>query len=169
MCFVNVLRNEFGKTMAFKLIKEFKEFAVKGNMIDIAIGVIIGAAFNKVVDVLVKEIFLPPLSFLTDGINLENKRIILRKAVTEAGITKPEEIAIGYGKLIEAGVDFLIIGFTVFLIVKLMNTIRARAEDPNDKRVTTPKDIELLSKMTALMERQVKLLEGKKEQGGTLL
>ncbi|MBN7811518.1 large conductance mechanosensitive channel protein MscL [Algoriphagus sp. H41] len=151
--------------MAFKLIQEFKEFAVKGNMIDIAIGVIIGAAFNKVVDVLVKEIFLPPLSFLTDGINLENKRIILRHAATENGITKPEEIAIGYGKLIEAGVDFLIIGFTVFLIVKLMNTIRKRAEDPNDKRETTPKDIELLSRMTALMEKQVQLLEGRKGPG----
>ncbi|SFA85437.1 large conductance mechanosensitive channel protein MscL [Algoriphagus aquimarinus] len=146
--------------MKFKLIEEFKEFAVKGNMIDIAIGVIIGSAFNKVVDVLVKEIFLPPLSFLTDGINLENKRIILRHAVVEEGITKPEEIAIGYGKLMEASVDFLIIGFTVFLIVKLMNTIRKRAEDPADQRETTPKNIELLSRMTELMEKQVKLLEG---------
>ncbi|WP_339757578.1 large conductance mechanosensitive channel protein MscL [Algoriphagus aquimarinus] len=148
--------------MKFKLIEEFKEFAVKGNMIDIAIGVIIGSAFNKVVDVLVKEIFLPPLSFLTDGINLENKRIILRHAVVEEGITKPEEIAIGYGKLMEASVDFLIIGFTVFLIVKLMNTIRKRAEDPADQRETTPKNIELLSRMTELMEKQVKLLEGNK-------
>jgi large conductance mechanosensitive channel len=154
--------------MSVKLVQEFKEFAIKGNMIDIAIGVIIGSAFNQVVDVLVKEIFLPPLSFLTDGINLENKRIILRHAATEPGITRPEEIAIGYGKLIEAGVDFLIIGFTVFMIVKLMNTIRKRAEDPNDARVTTPKDIELLSKMTALMEKQVQLLEGKREQGGNL-
>ncbi len=148
--------------MKFKLIEEFKEFAVKGNMIDIAVGVIIGSAFNKVVDVLVKEIFLPPLSFLTDGINLENKRIILRHAVVEEGITKPEEIAIGYGKLLEASVDFLIIGFTVFLIVKLMNTIRKRAEDPTDHREATPKNIELLSRMTELMEKQVSLLEGNK-------
>ena len=151
--------------MRVKLIHEFKEFAVKGNMIDIAIGVIIGAAFNKVVDVLVKEIFLPPLSFLTNGVNLENKRLILRHPVTEAGITHPEEIAIGYGKLIEASVDFLIIGFTVFLMVKLMNSIRKRAEDPADIRVATPKDIELLSKMTTLMERQVQLLEGNKTHG----
>jgi len=152
--------------MGVKLLKDFKEFAVKGNMIDIAIGVIIGSAFNKVVDVLVKEIFLPPLSFLTDGINLENKRIILRHAATETGITRPEEIAIGYGKLIEASVDFLIIGFTVFMIVRLMHTIRKRANDPNDTSVATPKDIELLSKMTTLMERQVELLEGQKQRGG---
>jgi large conductance mechanosensitive channel len=148
--------------MGLKLIHEFKEFAVKGNMIDIAIGVIIGAAFNKVVDVLVKEIFLPPLSFLTDGINLENKRIILRHAVTEAGVTKPEEISIGYGKLLEESIDFLIIGFTIFLVVKVMNSIRAKSQDPKNTTVSTPKDIELLSRMTELMEKQVALLEGKK-------
>ncbi|MFC5625076.1 large conductance mechanosensitive channel protein MscL [Algoriphagus winogradskyi] len=147
--------------MKIKLIQEFKEFAVKGNMIDIAIGVIIGAAFNKVVDVLVKEIFLPPLSFLTNGINWENKKIILREAVTIDGITHPEEIAIGYGKLLEASVDFLIIGFTVFLVVKLMNSIRKKAEDPKNDTVTTPKNIELLSRMAELMEKQVSLLEAK--------
>ncbi|WP_057937281.1 large conductance mechanosensitive channel protein MscL [Algoriphagus resistens] len=147
--------------MKIKLIQEFKEFAVKGNMIDIAIGVIIGAAFNKVVDVLVKEIFLPPLSFLTNGINWENKKIVLRESVTVEGVTHPEEIAIGYGKLLEASVDFLIIGFTVFLVVKLMNSIRKKAEDPKNQTVTTPKNIELLSKITELLEKQVQLLERK--------
>jgi len=147
-----------------KLIKEFKEFALKGNMIDIAIGVIIGAAFNKVVDVLVKEIFIPPLTFLTDGASLENKRIVLRQAVAENGVTKLDEIAIGYGKLIEAGVDFLIIGFSVFLVVKFMNVIRKKADDPKNKAEVTPKDIELLYRMTELMEKQVALLENQKTE-----
>lgn len=145
--------------MNFKLFKEFKEFAVKGNMIDIAIGVIIGAAFNKVVEILVSEIFLPPLSFMTDGINLENKRWVLRQAVTENGITKPEEIAIGYGKLIEAGVDFLIIGFIVFLVVKFMNSIRNKSEDPSNPSEATPKNIELLNEMVHRMDKQITLLE----------
>ena len=145
--------------MKFPLVKEFKEFAVKGNMIDIAIGVIIGAAFNKVVDAIVKEIFFPPLSLLTGGINLEDKRIILREAVSENGITQVEEIAIGYGKLMEAGVDFLIIGITVFLVVKFMNSLRKKADDPKDPTEVTPKDVELLHKMTELMEKQVELLE----------
>ena len=70
-----------------KLFKEFKEFAVKGNMMDMAIGIIIGASFNKVIDVLVKKVFLPPLSLLTDGVNMQNKRIILREAVTDASGT----------------------------------------------------------------------------------
>ena len=145
--------------MNFLLIKEFKEFAIKGNMIDIAIGVIIGAAFNKVVDVLVKEIFFPPLTYLTGGANFDNKRIILRKALIENGTTQQEEIALGYGKLIEAGIDFLIIGFTIFMVVKFMNAIRKKAEDPKDQTVTTPKDIELLQKIAELMEKQVNLLE----------
>ena len=83
-----------------KLFKEFKEFAVKGNMMDMAIGIIIGASFNKVIDVLVKKVFLPPLSLLTGGVNMQNKRIILREAVTDAGGTNiTDEVAIGYGAL----------------------------------------------------------------------
>jgi large conductance mechanosensitive channel len=148
--------------MKFKLLEEFKEFAVKGNMIDIAIGVIIGTAFNKVVDVLVKEIFLPPLSFLTDGVNWENKKWIIREAVTTDGVANPEEIVIGYGKLIEATFDFLIIGFTVFLVVKFMNSLRKQAQDPKDVKVSTPKDIELLNRIAELMEKQVELAEQKK-------
>jgi large conductance mechanosensitive channel len=145
--------------MISKLGKEFKEFAVKGNMMDIAIGVIIGTAFNKVVDVLVKEIILPPLSFMTDGINWENKKIVLRDTVLEKGIKKLDEIAIGYGKLLESLIDFMIIGLTVFMVVKFMNKIRNKAQDPKNKTVSTPKDIELLNRISELMERQVELAE----------
>lgn len=148
-----------------KLLKEFKEFAVKGNMIDIAIGVIIGTAFNKVVNVLVKEVLMPPLSFMTDGGNWENRKIILREAVVTEEKSKIEEIAIGYGKLIEAGVDFMVIAFTVFVVVKLMNTLKKKAEDPKDTKVVTPKNIELMSKTNELLTQQntylQKLLETK--------
>ena len=144
-----------------KLIKEFKEFAVKGNMIDIAIGLIIGASFNKVVNVLVKEIFLPPLSFLTDGVNWENKKLILREALAENGSPKLDEIAIGYGKLIEVVVDFLVVGITVFLVVKFINVMRNKAEDPKDVTLKTPKDIELLNKVTELLTKQNEILENK--------
>jgi len=157
---LDYLLRYYKSIMQFKIFNEFKEFAIKGNMIDIAIGVIIGSAFNKVVDVLVKEIFLPPLSFLTDGVNWENKRLVLREAVITEGVAKPEEIAIGYGKLIEAGVDFLIIGFTVFLVVKFMNSLKNKAENPKDVTENTPKNIELLHRMTELMEKQIDIMEG---------
>lgn len=145
-----------------KLFKEFKEFAVKGNMMDMAIGIIIGASFNKVIDVMVKKVFLPPLSLLTDGVNLQSKRIILRDAVTGAdGAIITDEVAIGYGALGEAFVDFVIIGFTVFIVVKFMNKLRNKAQDTKDETVVTPKDIELLSHLTELMEEQNKLLKAK--------
>lgn len=141
-----------------KILKEFKEFAVKGNMIDIAIGVIIGAAFNKLVDVLVKDIILPPLSLLTGGIHWGDKKLVLKEAVMQADTVLTEEIAIGYGKFIDATMDFLIIGFTIFLVVKMMNKLRAKAEDPKNKVVATPKNIELLTQMNDLLKEQNELL-----------
>ncbi|ALJ06567.1 mechanosensitive ion channel protein MscL [Pseudalgibacter alginicilyticus] len=146
-----------------KLYKDFKEFAVKGNMMDMAIGIIIGAAFNKVIDVMVKKVFLPPLSLLTDGVNFGDKQIVLRHAETDAtGGVISDEVAIGYGALGEAFLDFIIIAFTVFIVVKFMNRLRNKSHDSNDDTVATPKDIELLSKLTDLMEEQNKLLQSKK-------
>lgn len=143
-----------------KLLKEFKEFAIKGNMMDMAIGVIIGASFNKVVDVIVKQIMLPPLSLLTDGVNFQNKKIILKEAIlSQTGDVLSEEVAIGYGAFGEAILDFLVIGFTIFLVVKFLNRLREKSHDVKDKTVATPKDIELLTKLTDLMEEQNKLLK----------
>ncbi|WP_296384651.1 large conductance mechanosensitive channel protein MscL [Winogradskyella sp.] len=145
-----------------KLLKEFKEFAVKGNMMDMAIGIIIGAAFNKVIDVLAKQVLLPPLSLLSDGVNFQNKKLILRDAISDAtGTITTNEVAIAYGALIEVFLDFLIIGFTVFIVVKFMNRLRSKAQDTEDKTVVTPKDIELLSDLKDLMEEQNKLLKAK--------
>jgi len=143
-----------------KLLKEFKEFAVKGNMMDMAIGIIIGAAFNKVIDVLAKQVLLPPLSMLSDGTNFQDKRLILREGVTDAsGAKVVSEVAVEYGKLFEVFLDFLIIGFTVFIVVKAMNKLRNRAQDTKDETVATPKDIELLSDLKNLMEEQNRLLK----------
>ena len=142
-----------------KVINEFKEFALKGNMLDIAIGVIVGISFNEVVDVIVKQILLPPLSLLTGGASLENKKIVLRESVTIDGIIQTDQIAIGYGIFIETSVDFLIICLTVFVIMKFMNRLKNKSEDTSDSTVTTPKNIELLDRMTELLEEQNKLLE----------
>ena len=146
-----------------KILNEFKEFAVKGNMIDIAIGVIIGASFNKVVDALVKQVFMPPLSYLTNGVNFGDSKFVLQEVIIgDDGVILADEIAIGYGKFIEASVDFFIIALTVFMVVKLMNRLKKKAEDTNDITVTTPKDIELLSRVTELLEEQNKLMSNKK-------
>jgi len=92
-----------------KLLQEFKEFAVKGNMIDMAIGIIIGASFNSVIDVLVKKILLPPLSLLSSGVNLESQKFVLRSSeIDNLGNQIIEEVAINYGLFVETLVDFLI-------------------------------------------------------------
>jgi len=143
-----------------KLFNEFKEFAVKGNMMDMAIGIIIGASFNKVIDVLVKKVLLPPLSLLSNGINLQNKKLILRDAVTDAtGTISTEEVAIAYGALTEAFLDFLLIGLTIFIVVKFMNRLRTKAQDTKDVTVATPKDIQLLTDLTELMQEQNEILK----------
>ena len=145
-----------------KLIKEFQEFAVRGNMMDMAIGIIIGASFNKVIDVLVKKVMLPPLSLLSGNINFQEKRLVLRDSVMNVdGTLLRQEVAIGYGALLEAFLDFLIIGFTIFVVVKFMNQLKKKAQDTKDVTVATPKDIELLSKLTDLMTEQNTMLKGK--------
>tara|TARA_B100000768_G_scaffold111662_1_gene103422 strand:+ start:1722 stop:2171 length:450 start_codon:yes stop_codon:yes gene_type:complete len=145
-----------------KLLQEFKEFAVKGNMIDMAIGIIIGASFNSVIDVLVKKILLPPLSLLSSGVNLESQKLVLRASeIDSLGNQIIEEVAINYGLLVEALVDFLIVGFTIFMVVKFINKLNKKAEDPGDKSVSAPKNIELLTRMNFLLEEQNKLLKSK--------
>lgn len=139
-------------------LTEFKNFAVKGNMVDMAIGIIIGASFNAVVNTLVKKIIMPPLSLLTGGISFENKKYVLRAA--SEGI---EEVTIGYGDLFNVLIDFLIVAFTIFLVVKGMNRFRNQAEDVTNEKVETPKNIALLSNIEKLLEEQNELLRKDKK------
>ncbi len=149
------------------ILKEFKEFAIKGNMLDMAVGIIIGASFNNVINVMVKQVIMPPLSLLTNNIHLSEKKIILRKGVEAASegvansnLSQPvQEVAIGYGALIEAFLDFIIVGFIIFLVIKGLNRFRRRSQDPKDKTVETPKDIQLLSDLTELIQEQNTLLK----------
>ena len=134
-----------------KIVKEFKEFAVKGNMIDMAIGIIIGASFNAVINVLVKNIILPPLSLLSDGINFQDKKIVLR----ETSETN-SQVSIDYGLFTETILDFLIVGVTVFIVVKFINKLKVKADDVSDQTVSTPADIQLLSEIKELLEKQNK-------------
>lgn len=136
------------------LFKEFKDFAVKGNMIDMAIGIIIGTAFNNVVNTLVKKVIMPPLSLMTDDVNLANKKWILRESMENV-----EEVSIGYGELLEVIIDFGIIAFTIFIMLKFINRFKEKSEDPTNQEVKTPKNIELLSNLERLMKEQNTILK----------
>lgn len=144
------------------LYKEFKEFAVKGNMVDIAIGVIIGAAFNKVITAIVSQLVMPPLSLLTTSIDLTSHKWILREGVVGPdGAVVTQEVAVGFGAVLDAFIDFGIIAATVFILVKAMNQLRKRSHDTEDTQVVTPKDIELLDKISKLLEEQNAVLQSK--------
>jgi large conductance mechanosensitive channel len=107
------------------LIKEFKEFAVKGNVLDLAVGVIIGAAFGKIVTSFVDDIVMPPLGYIMNGIDFSNKKILLRGADSANNIT---EVAIRYGNFINILIQFLIVAFCVFILVKGINQMRRKEQ-----------------------------------------
>ena len=131
-----------------KFIKEFKEFAIKGNMIEMAVGIVIGASFNSVVDVLVKNVLLPPLSLLSEGVNFQEKKITLRK-----GTSNISEVSIDYGLLINTLVDFFVVGFTIFIIVKFFNTLKRKSEDISESSIETPKNIVLLTQIRDSLDK----------------
>ncbi len=139
--------------------KEFREFSIRGNMIDIAVGVIIGASFNTVIDTIVKKIIMPPISLLTNGINFENKKLILRHAIIEGDKVTQEQVAIEYGTLITQLINFFIIALCVFVVVKMANQLRVKAQDTSNKKVVKPKDIQLLTDLKGIMKEQNEILK----------
>ena len=123
------------------MVKEFKEFAMKGNVVDLAVGVIIGAAFGKIVTSLVNDVVMPPLGLVIGGLDFSAQKLVLRNAVTDgAKVVKPET-AVYYGKFLNNVIDFLIVAFAIFLMIKLINRLR-RTEPPPPAPPT--KDQELL-------------------------
>jgi large conductance mechanosensitive channel len=105
-------------------VGEFREFIARGNVVDLAVGVIIGAAFNDIVKVLVDQVVMPPIGLLTAGVDFSKLMVVLKpdNPATEAS----ELVAIQYGALINAGIKFLIVAWAVFLLVKLINALRRR-------------------------------------------
>lgn len=138
-----------------KFWSEFREFAVKGNMLDMAVGIIIGAAFSKIVDSLVKFVLTPPLSFLTNGVHFSSLEWTMRPAKTDAsGNVIQEALIIQYGIFLQAAIDFFIVALTIFVLIKMINRIRNKSEDTEDQSVPTPKDIQLLTEIRNLMQDQ---------------
>src|SRR3989344_5051892 len=107
-----------------EIIKEFKDFAVKGNVIDMAIGIVIGTAFGKIVSSLVSDIIMPPIGMLTGGVDFSNLSIVLKDATeTTTAIT------LNYGIFINAVIDFTIIAFAIFMIIKQLNRFKKKEEE----------------------------------------
>ncbi|KLD63179.1 large-conductance mechanosensitive channel protein MscL [Dyella japonica] len=110
------------------MFKEFKEFAMRGNVIDLAVGVVIGAAFGKIVTALVDQIIMPPIGLLTGGVDFSQMKWVLKPADNTDPAHKIAEVAIGYGNFINTLIQFLIIAFAIFLVVKAINKLTRREE-----------------------------------------
>lgn len=134
------------------LLKEFRDFAVKGNAIDMAVGIILGAAFGKVISSLVEKVMMPPIGMLTGGVDFSQKKAVLQSANPEA---KVPEVAISYGDLINALIGFLIVAFALFMVVKVMNTARKRFEKQQAAApAATPADVVLLTEIRDLLKQR---------------
>jgi large conductance mechanosensitive channel len=103
------------------LMQEFKEFAVKGNALDMAVGIILGAAFNKVVTSVVNDIIMPPLGIAIGGVDFKNLGYVLKEASVDTAGVATEAVSIRYGLFINTCIDFLIVAFAMFMVVKFMN------------------------------------------------
>ena len=141
--------------------KEFKTFIFRGNVMDLAIGVVIATAFTAIVNSLVKDIIMPCVGMLTAGVDFASLKVVLKAGVLDAaGEVVTPEVAIGYGIFINAIIQFLIIALVVFLVVKMINKARAAMEAKAKKTVeeapaaAIPADVALLTEIRDLLKNQ---------------
>lgn len=131
------------------MMKEFKEFAVKGNVVDMAVGIIIGAAFGKIISSLVADVIMPPIGVVLGGVDFSNLSIIVQEAVD-----KKPAVVIGYGKFIQTVIDFVIIAFAIFMAIKGMNSLKKKEiEAPAVPAPPTNQEV-LLSEIRDLLKKK---------------
>jgi len=129
-----------------KIIEEFKQFAIKGNVVDMSVGIIIGTAFTGVVNSLVKDIIMPPFAFITGGLDFSDKVLVIRAATENL-----PELSIHYGIFINALISFTIVSFSIFIIIKQMNKLRKKEEVKEEIKVS--KEVEILTEIRDLLKK----------------
>ena len=134
-----------------KLIDEFKAFAMRGNVVDMAVGIIIGTAFGKIVSSFVADVIMPPIGLLIGGIDFSNLVVTL-KAANEA--TKTAAVTLNYGKFIQAIIDFIIIAFAIFMAIKAMNAMRKKEEAKPAEPPTSSKEAVLLTEIRDILKQK---------------
>ena len=136
--------------------KEFKEFAMKGNVMDMAIGVVIGGAFGKIVTSLVSDIIMPLIGAVTGGLNFTEWKWVIREAVMDGETVVKPELTLTWGNFIQVVFDFIIIAFCIFLVVKGMNKLKKKEEPaPEPAAPAEPsEDIKLLTEIRDLLKNK---------------
>ena len=130
------------------MIQEFKQFAMKGNVVDMAVGIIIGAAFGKIVSSFVNDIIMPPLGILIGGVDFSDLAIVLKEAVGEA-----PAVSINYGSFIMTVIDFLIIAIAIFVAIKAMNAMKKQEEEAPSEPPKPSNEEVLLAEIRDLLKK----------------
>jgi large conductance mechanosensitive channel len=131
------------------MVSEFKQFAIKGNMVDMAVGIIIGAAFGKIVSSLVNDVIMPPLGLAIGGVDFSELAIVLQEATDEAAA-----VAIGYGAFIQTIVDFLIVALAIFVAVKVINSMKRKEEEKPAAPAKPSEEVLLLREIRDALNKQ---------------
>ena len=138
-----------------KMLQEFKQFAMRGNVVDMAVGIIIGGAFGKIVTSVVSDIIMPPIGLLVGGVNFTELKVVLKEAVMENGAEVAPAVTLNYGNFLQVVFDFIIVAFAIFLMVKGMNALnrkKAKEEAPAAP-AAPPADIQLLTEIRDLLKK----------------
>ncbi|MDD2490577.1 MAG: large-conductance mechanosensitive channel protein MscL [Bacteroidales bacterium] len=141
-----------------KMLNEFKQFAMRGNVVDMAVGIIIGGAFGKIVSSVVSDVIMPPIGLLVGGVNFSDLKIIIKEQILDAaGEVTAQAVSINYGNFIQVTFDFIIIAFAIFMMIKFMNNLSRKKEIEPAAPATPPpppEDIELLKEIRDLLKKQ---------------
>ncbi len=135
------------------LAKEFKEFAMRGNVVDMAVGIIIGGAFGKIVSSLVADVLMPPIGYLIGGVKFTDLKFVMNPGVLDPTNTiKSDPVTINYGNFLQVTFDFIIIAFAIFMMVKIMNSMKKKeiAASP----APPPADVALLTEIRDLLKKK---------------
>lgn len=131
------------------MMSEFKEFAMRGNVVDMAVGIIIGAAFGKIVSSFVADVIMPPIGVLIGGVDFSNLAVTIQDATAEA-----EAVTIKYGAFIQTVFDFLIVAFAIFMVIKLMNSLKKKEEEAPAAPPEPSKEEVLLGEIRDLLKQK---------------
>ena len=135
------------------MVTEFKEFAMRGNVVDLAVGVVIGAAFGKIVASLVNDIIMPMVGYLVGGVNFNELAFELKPASVDAAGAEVAAVLVKYGAFIQTIVDFLIIAFAIFVAVKVINTLKRKQEEAPAAPAEPSEEVKLLTEIRDALKR----------------
>ena len=135
-----------------KILQEFKQFAMRGNVIDMAVGIIIGGAFGKIVSSVVGDIIMPAIGLLIGGVNFTDLKIVLKQAVMDGDKVVSPAVSINYGNFLQVTFDFIIIAFSIFMLVKGINALNKKKEEAPAAPAPPPADIQLLTETRDLLK-----------------